>query len=273
MESLEVLITAFHHALVDVSDPQRVGEDEGQPEQAHEDVGLLKTYQDIANSHNDDGAEEGHHLDGELHAVLEVALGCHLLLQGQRLLVIDGELEDDEMEESSCQQHIGRQHQEGKLTIEDGREHDEIGNNEYSTVEPKLGLEQGDDILAVHHQQVDVVAFLSHDLDQCGDAIDGKTVDAPEVEHHIIVIDGCIGDEQGEHDNQRETHDAARAHRLVAHVRLGLYLQVFADESEAVEEGELRDMLQRLLGFLGDLFIDILELEVAVDKEEDHQHN
>ena len=152
MESLEVLITAFHHAFVDVSDPQRVGEDEGQPEQAHEDVGLLKTYQDIANSHDDNRAEESHHLDGELHAVLEVALCCHLLLQRQRLLVIDGELEDDEMEKSSCQQHIGRQHQEGKLTIEDGREHDEIGDDEHGTIKPELGLEQSDDILAVHHQ-------------------------------------------------------------------------------------------------------------------------
>ena len=152
MESLKVLITTLHHTLVDVSNPQGVSEDEGQTKHAHEDISPLKTYQDITDSHNDDRAEEGYHLDGKLHAVLEVALGCHLLLQGQCLLVIDGKLEDDEMEEPSCQQHIGRQHQECELAIEDSGEHDKVGDDEHSTVEPELGLKQCNDILAVHHQ-------------------------------------------------------------------------------------------------------------------------
>ena len=57
-------------------------------------------------------------------------------------------------------------------------------------------------------------------------------------------------------------------HGLVAHIRLDLYLQVFANQSETVEEAELRYMLQGVLLLLGDLLIDESELEIAVDEEE-----
>ena len=38
MEALKVLITALHHALIDVSDPQRMQDDKGQTQQNHKNV-------------------------------------------------------------------------------------------------------------------------------------------------------------------------------------------------------------------------------------------
>ena len=91
----------------------------------------------------------------------------------------------------------------------------------------------------VYHQQVDIVAFLSHDLDQRSDTIDGKAIETPEVGHHRIVIDRRIGYQQREGHNQCQAHDGTRAHHLVADVRLQLQLQILADDAKTVEELEV----------------------------------
>ena len=101
MEAFQVLISAVHHALVDVSDPPGMSHDKAQSKHAHEDICLGKTYQHIADACDNDGTQKGYHLDGELHAILEVTLRRDLLLQRERLFIIDGKLEDDEMQESA----------------------------------------------------------------------------------------------------------------------------------------------------------------------------
>ena len=90
--------------------------------------------------------------------------------------------------------------------------------------------------------------------------------------HERAVIDIGIGRQRREDDDEGETHDAAASHGTVAHIRLNLYLQVFANQSETVEEAELRDMLQGTFFLLGYLLIDILELEIAVDEEKQYNH-
>ena len=273
VEAFQVFITASHHAVVDVTDPQRMGNDETESEGRHDEIGARLADGDKADGGDDAGSEEGDHLDDDLHAVLEVALGGHLLLEGERLLVIDGQLEDDEMEHSGGGGHIGHQHEEGEFAGENGREHDDERHEEDGGIEPELRLQQGDDVLAVGHQQVDVVALLAHDLRQGGDAVDGKAIQTPEVLHVYIIIHWRVGYQHRETDNRYQTHDATAAHGLVADVRLQLDLQVFADDAETVEEGELRDVFQRPFSLTRDLLIDVFELEMAVDEEESYQED
>ncbi len=268
MEALQIVIFAGHHARVDVAEPPRRAHDEAQSEDTHKEEGVGGADEQIAGADDEHRAEEGCHLDGYLHAVLEVALARHLLLQGQRLLVVDGQLEDDEVDESAREEHVGAEHEEGELAREDGGHHYHEGDDEGCAVEAELGLEQGDDVLAMGHQQIDVVALLAHDLDERGDAVEGKAVEAPEVGHQRIVVDVGIGDERGEDDDEHDAHDGALAHHLVAQVGLQFEFQVFADGAEAVEETERRDALEFGLLLLGDFFVDVLELEVAVDEEQ-----
>ena len=177
------------------------------------------------------------------------------------------------MDQTTSQTHVGGHHQPGELACEDCWQHDEEGDEQGDGVEPEFGLEQGDDILLVHHEQVDVVALLSHEFRERGDTEERKAVDAPEVGHERAVIDIGIGRERGEDDDQRETHDTATPHGTITHGGLELYLQIFTNQTETIQETELRDMLQGTLFLPGDLLIDILELEVAIDEEEQYQHS
>ena len=61
----------------------------------------------------------------------------------------------------------------------------------------------------MHHQQVDIVAFRSHDLHQRGHTVDAKAIEAPEVEQHRTVIDRGKTDDERKHRDQRDAHDDA----------------------------------------------------------------
>ena len=245
-----------------------MGDDEGQTQQCHEDVSGGLTNQSEACADNDTWCTERQHLDDQLPTVLEVGAVGDLQLQGDGLFVIDSQLEDNEMDQTTSQTHVGDHHQPGELACEDCWQHDEEGDEQGDGVEPEFGLEQGDDVLLVHHEQVDVIALLSHELRERGDTEERKAVDAPEVGHERAVIDIGIGRERGEDDDQRETHDTATPHGTITHGGLELYLQVFANDSETVEETKLRDMLQGAFFLLGDLLIDKPELEETIDEEE-----
>ena len=74
-------------------------------------------------------------------------------------------------------------------------------------MEVVLGLEQHERVLLVGHQHVDVVALRSHNLNKRSDTIEAEAIEAPEVEHHTTVVDGCIGNEQREYHYEGQAHD------------------------------------------------------------------
>ena len=59
MEPFQVLITACHHPIVDVTDPPGVGDDEGQSDHTHEDIGFREPNQHVTDARNHHRAYQG----------------------------------------------------------------------------------------------------------------------------------------------------------------------------------------------------------------------
>ena len=114
-----------------------------QSQQNHEDVSGGLSNQCEACADDDAWGTEGHHLDDNLPAVFDVGTTGDLQLEGNRLFVIDCQLEEDEVDQSCRETHIGKDHEPGELACEDGWQHDEEGDEQGDGVEPELGLEQG----------------------------------------------------------------------------------------------------------------------------------
>lgn len=105
-KSLNVLVTAFHHAFINISNPYGVGDDESQTQYTHEDICGGETYGKIADTDNHTWDNKGSHLNDNLYTVFEIALTSHLQLQGDGLLVVDSQLEDNEMNQTCHKEHI-----------------------------------------------------------------------------------------------------------------------------------------------------------------------
>ena len=102
-KTLNVLVTTFHHSVIDIPHPQRVGDNEGQTKHTHEDIGGRKSYGKIAETDNYAWYDKSYQLNDNLYAVFEIALTRDFQLQRYALLVIDCQLEDDEMDKSGHQ--------------------------------------------------------------------------------------------------------------------------------------------------------------------------
>ena len=103
-------MATFHHAVIDIPYPPRVGNDEAQSQHTHENICDREPDCEIADAHNQARAEKRCQFDYDLHTILEITLSCDFQLQGYSLLVVDGQLEDDEMYEPCHQEHIGEEH-------------------------------------------------------------------------------------------------------------------------------------------------------------------
>ena len=94
MESFDVLISAAHHASVDIPQPIRMGGSHSHTKDYHYRVSESVAEYSCEGKCYEHGDEEHHQLDDELQRVLEVALRRNLLVERQRLLVIHSQLEE-----------------------------------------------------------------------------------------------------------------------------------------------------------------------------------
>ena len=95
MESFQVLVTASHHATINVLEPDVVRQRKQQADGNEQAVaqGVAKECREGECQGN--GYEEHDEFDDELQGVLEVSLACDLIVERQRLFVIDCQLEED----------------------------------------------------------------------------------------------------------------------------------------------------------------------------------
>ena len=70
----------------------------------------------------------------------------------------------------------------------------------------------------MHHEQLDIVTLLTHDLYKSRHTVKSKAVDTPEVLHKLVVVYAGIRYKQGEYYYCHKTEDATGAHGLVAEV-------------------------------------------------------
>ena len=120
----------------------------------------------------------------------------------------------------------------------------------------------------MHHEQVNIVAFGSHDLDEVDGSEEHEAIETPDVGGEPSVIDISERQQQTEHGDDEYALDETLLDGFVAQGALHFELQVFAYLSETVEEGELRDVLQLGLLVAGDLLVDEVQLQTSVDDVE-----
>ena len=96
----------------------------------------------------------------------------------------------------------------------------------------------------MNHEQVNVVALGTHDLDQIDGSKEHETVEAPDVGGETAVVDVGERQHEAEHGDDEDTLYETLLDGLVAQGALHFELQVFAYLTETVEEGELRDAFQ-----------------------------
>ena len=125
----------------------------------------------------------------------------------------------------------------------------------------------------MNHQQVDVVAFGTHDLCEVDGAEEDEGVETPEIALERRVVSTGEGDDQREEGDDEHALNKARANGFVAHGALDFQFQVLADLSETLQGPELRDVLQVRLLVLGNLVVDEVHLQVAVDEEQHDEAN
>ena len=121
------------------------------------------------------------------------------------------------------------------LPVKDGDECDEEGQQQYGTIVVVLGAQQREDVLFVHHQQVDIVAFGTHHLGEVDGTEEDEAVEAEEIALEAGLVDVEEGDGQREEGDEADALDETATDGLVAHGALDFQLQVFANLSEAVQ--------------------------------------
>ena len=94
MEAFEVLIATQHHATVDAAQPVGLGERDGQTAEEENPVGDICREDELQQADDDDWRKHRRHGDDDLPLVLHLVLARQLLVERQRLLVVDGHLEE-----------------------------------------------------------------------------------------------------------------------------------------------------------------------------------
>ena len=93
MESFEVLVASNHHAAVDAAQPVGLGEGDGYACDEENPVGNISGEDDLQQTDDDNRCKHGGHGDDDLPLVLHLVLARQLLVEGQRLFVVNGHLE------------------------------------------------------------------------------------------------------------------------------------------------------------------------------------
>ena len=130
-EAFQQDVLATHHAIVDVTHPQLMGEDKCQADDQHDGIGDMIGQERLQKADEHQREEECHELhDYLIVVVLDAVLADKFRVQGNGLLVVDGHLEANEVLESSREQGIGEQHQHRPFAGEDRGEHEQHGQQE-----------------------------------------------------------------------------------------------------------------------------------------------
>ena len=120
VKAFEVLIAALHHAVIDIAQPVRLcqGEDETGDKENPVSYGLIEDG--LQQQCLDDGYEHGGQRNDGLPLVFHLVLASNLLVQGQGGLVIDGHLQQHEIDRARSREEVCQHHQYGELARKDG---------------------------------------------------------------------------------------------------------------------------------------------------------
>ena len=267
VETFEVVVAAAHHAVVDVAHPIVLSKRKGQSDDNHDEVGRFVAENGLEQHDDDDGNEESYHRHDGLPLVFHLVLARNFVIQRQGRLVVYSHLEQQTIDGSCSREQVGHDHQDGVLSGKDGDEAEQEGHDEYGAVEVVLSAQQRENVLFVHHEQVDVVALGTHDLGQVDGTEEDEGVEAPEVALEGRLVDVTEGYHEREEQDDADALDETAADGLVAHGTLDFKLQVFSHLSEAVQGLELADVLEIGLLLFADFIVDERHLQVSVDDE------
>ena len=94
MESFEVLVASYHHAAVDAAQPVGLGEGDGYTGEEKNPVGDISREDELQQTDHNDWRKHRRHGNDNLPFVLHLVLARQLLVEGQRLFVVNGHLEE-----------------------------------------------------------------------------------------------------------------------------------------------------------------------------------
>ena len=100
MKSFEIFVTTAHSAAIDVLQPQVMSESETKADNYEYDVSYIETEERAYEKRKSYRKGKNHHLDNELHLVLNLALATDFFVKGKSLSVIYCHLEKDEIFET-----------------------------------------------------------------------------------------------------------------------------------------------------------------------------
>ena len=94
MEAFKVLVATHHHTAIDVAQPVRLGECDGYACDEENPVGYIGREDELQQSDNNNRCKHRRHGDDNLPLILHLVLARQLLIERQRLFVIDSHLEE-----------------------------------------------------------------------------------------------------------------------------------------------------------------------------------
>ena len=132
-------------------------------------------------------------------------------------------------------------------------------------------MQHVENVLASDHQTVDIVAFVTHNLQDEHAAKDDIVVEAPEVCHELTVIDIGQGDANAHQYNDARREGKANAGILVAHDALHFQFQILSDFAKTVQIAECGDMGEVGRGGVEEFFHHKEMLHTTVNSHQDCQ--
>ena len=150
-----------------------MGADECEADDKEDDVGGVLGCKDHEYLDKKEGHGEGEYLD-EYHdpTVLYHCPAYELLVERGCLLVIYGELHEQEVAYSCRECHVGEEHQQTCFSRDDHWNHQDEWEQEYGAVEIELGYKKLLNGVMPHHKALDVVSLECHDTQQHHGSVD-----------------------------------------------------------------------------------------------------
>lgn len=150
-----------------------MGGDEEESDDEKDDVGGVLGCKDHEYLDKKKGHGECEYLDEDHDpTVLYHRPAYEFMIERCCLLVIYGELHEQEVAYACRECHVGEEHEQTCLSHDDHRYHEDEREQEDGAVEIELGCEQLLDGMVSHHQTLDIVALVCHDAQQHHGSVD-----------------------------------------------------------------------------------------------------
>ena len=141
-ETLEIAVFAAHHSVVDIAQPQAVGQHEYQSDGEHYAVCSVCAKYGLQSREDDIWHDEYYAYDYHLHVIaFESALRCYLFVHWYCLSRVDCRLEYDEVLESHGVDGIADEHHNRHLAGKHHWQHQHERQQEHGRIEDVLGME------------------------------------------------------------------------------------------------------------------------------------